>query len=323
MQIKKRLSNQIITRNYNHIIAWGSGPLFRANYCNSFFPIDYIIDGTGRQIGQVINGKVVKAADSLRELSGSILIVIYAIYEAEILTQISNLAIEADTISYPLVEIQTGNHVLPPITAKYAEDMITLNLLRQLEVNEPQFIEIGVCHPMMRNNTFLLHELFSCSPNYKGILVEANPLCWPLIEEYRPHDKLIKKGVSSEAGTMPFYVFPQLLGYSTFMADSAERQKQRGYHYEVIEIETDTLNHILESNFNQTPDLLAIDAEGLDYDIISGWDYQRYPFKVIIVEYLDDSESPLKKILAQRGYSIYATTRENMIYVRNDLRIQV
>lgn len=324
MKITHKISNNSLSKNYDHIIAWGCGPLFRAHYDKSFFPLDYIIDGTGKQVGEKIYGIEVLPHNELTNLDGKTLVVIYTIYEAEILQQISHLSVNVDTIVYSLIEISLDNNIiLPESNAKYAEDMLLLKLLRQLEISELQYIEIGVCHPIMRNNTFLFHQLFSNTPNYKGVLVEANPICWPLIEEYRPNDFLIKKGVSTQKGELPFYVFPNLLGYSTFVPSQAEKTSKRGYQYSVINVETDCLNNIISDYFNRTPDLLALDAEGLDSTIIEQWGYIKYPFKVIIVEYMDESEFPLKETMTKRGYHIYATTRENMIWVRNDAHVQV
>ena len=321
MKILKRTSNTTIKNQYEHIIAWGTGPLFRNNYQEKYFPIDCIIDGTGKQVGQELAGNCIKDINYLKDIEGKTLIIIYAIYESEILEQIRMFDVEVDTIIYSLIDVELNEGIsLPRINAKNAEDILVYGLLNQIRgADNLQFLEVGVCHPIMRNNTYLLYEIFSKLPGYKGVLVEANPLCWNLIEEYRSKDKLIKKGIGLEKGVMPFYAFPGLLGHSTFVYELAEKKKKKGHDYQVIDVDIDTLNQIIEENFDRTPDLLAIDAEGLDFQILKSWDYKKYPFKIIISEMMEENEDEIKKIMAERGYKIYAMTVENVIWLRMDL----
>ena len=126
------------------------------------------------------------------------MIIIYAIYEYEILDQIREYDNgQFDVIIYPLLDVMTcGNiGIIPMVNGKTGEDILLFLLINQLHLDTVTFLEIGVCHPIMRNNTYLLYELFSKIVGYKGVLVEANPFCWSLIKEYRPKDILVSGGV--------------------------------------------------------------------------------------------------------------------------------
>lgn len=314
-----------IRYNYDNIIGWGVGPIFKMNYRKDFFLLDFIVDGTGKQVGQTVLDIPVKSENVLSSLTGKTLIVIYAIYEREIITQIQrHLSDDFDTIIYSLldIDVEQGLYV-QHMNAKTCEDFLALMAVRQLGLQSLSYLEIGVCHPVMRNNTWLLREQFRLTSGYHGVLVEANPLCWDLIKEYRPEDKLCEGGVteSVDGGEIIFYAFPGLLGHSTFVKELAEKTMETGKYCEQYEIHTWNINDIIEQNFTNPPDLLAIDAEGLDYRILFSWDKSRFPFKIVIAESMDTTDESIKTLMEKRGYYEYARTPENTIWLRNDFKI--
>lgn len=314
-----------IKHKYDNIIGWGTGPIFRMNYRKEFLLLDFLVDGTGKQVGETIFGIRIKDEKALDELVGKTLIVIYSIYEREIIGQIkSHLSDNVDTIIYPLldVDIEPGLSV-QHMNAKTCEDFLALMAVRQLGLQSLTYLEIGVCHPIMRNNTWLLHEQFRTTEDYHGVLVEANPLCWELIKEYRPEDTLCEMGVTDDihGGETKFYAFPGLLGHSTFVKELAEQTMAAGKQCEEYEIKTLNINDIIEHNFTSAPDLLSVDAEGLDYKILSSWDKERFPFKIVIAEAMDTTDEPIKALMKSRGYYEYARTPENAIWIRNDYKI--
>ena len=314
-----------VRNEYDNIIGWGTGPIFKMNYRKEYFGLDFLVDGTGKQVGETIFDIPVKNENALDGLSGKTLIVIYAIYEHEIIGQIKNhLRDNVDTIIYPLldVDIEAGLNV-QHMNAKTCEDFLALMAIRQLGLQSLSYLEIGVCHPVMRNNTWLLREQFRMTPEYHGVLVEANPLCWDLIKEYRPEDKLCEMGVTDgvHGGKTKFYAFPEMLGHSTFVKELAEQTVSYGKHCEEYNIQTQNINYIIEKNFTGTPDLLALDAEGLDYKILFSWDKERFPFKIVIAEAMDTTNESLRTLMTSRGYYEYARTPENAIWLRNDCKI--
>lgn len=314
---KRTLVNDIIN-DYDNVIAWGTGTLFKTNYRKDYFPLDFIVDGTNAQECEYA-GIPVKGESSLEHLQGKSLIIIYTIYEAQIIKQVEkyNTNNQIDIIIYSLLDVKLNNGVyVSKANGKNCEDVLTLMLARQLGLQSVSFLEIGVCHPIMRNNTYLLYEQFSNLPGYEGVLVEANPICWDIISEYRNKDRLIKKGVTRTKGKMPFWAFPDLLGYSTFDEELAKATMDRGYACERMEVETDTINSIIEKSFNRVPDILALDAEGFDYDILFDWDFKQYPFKIVVAEAVNTKEEPIETLMDARGYRRYARTVENVIWVK-------
>lgn len=326
MKYITRTSFDKIKNKYDNIIGWGCGPLLLMNYSPALFKVDFLIDGTGKKCNTYYKGIKIKSSDSIGELQGKSLIIIYAIYEKEIIEQIDKYKnYNIDVIVYSLLDIRldSGN-LLTVINAKSCEDMLVLMLSRQLELETVQFLEIGVCHPIMRNNTYLLYEQFSHMEGYKGVLVEANPLCWDLITEYRSKDILIKKGVGNCRGKRVFYTFPNLLGHSTFVKKQAQEKISKGYICVENEIETEKIDNIIEQNFDKTPDILAIDAEGMDYEILLDWNHVKHPIRIIISEIMEgERKGDIEQLMEEKGYRAYAKTLENTIWVRKTEQLYI
>lgn len=318
MKYLTRTSFDKIKSKYDNIIGWGYGPLLFMNYSPFFFEMDFLVDGTGKKCGIYYKGIIIKSSDSIRKLQGQSLIIIYTIYEKEIVEQIGKYKNDnIDVIICSLLDIRlvSGNFVTV-INGKSCEDMLILMLTRQLGLETVQFLEVGVCHPIMRNNTYLLYEQFSHMDGYRGILVEANPLCWDLITEYRPEDILIKKGIGNCKGKSIFYAFPNLLGHSTFVKEAAQEKISKGYICEKIEVETERIDNIIDQNFDRIPDILAIDAEGLDFEILSDWNHEKYPIRIIISEIMEEKKYNIEQLMDKKGYRFFAKTLENIIWVK-------
>lgn len=321
MRYLKRTEINSIVDEYDIVIGWGTGPILRMNYKTSYFHMDFLIDGTGKNIGEKIKGMEIKSSDSLLSLRGKILIIIYAIYESEILKQIEKYDIgQIDVIIYSLLDVKLKNGcMVPQHNGKSCEDILLLSLINQLQLDSVSFLEIGVCHPVMRNNTYILHEQFGENDGYKGVVVEANPICWPLIQEYRKNDILVKAGIVPNnydgEETIKFYMFPRLLGHSTFSKDIARDTIKDGYECEELMIPVKKLDTILNDYFDKEPDILGIDAEGLDEEILKNWDSEKYPIKMVIAETSNDIDMSIHRAMEEKGYCVYAETIENTIWI--------
>lgn len=327
MKYLKRTEFNKIKDRYDTIIGWGTGPILKMNYRTFYFHMDFLIDGTNKTVGQNYKGVEIKKVDSLLEVKGKVLIIIYAIYENEILDQISQFNHgQIDVIIYSLLDIRLSNGcIVPKFNGKGCEDILLISLINQLNLETIKYLEIGVCHPVMRNNTFMLHEQFGNTNGYRGVLAEANPACWSLIEEYRENDILIKFGISPNEDTesLKFYMFPHLLGHSTFSQEIAEKLISEGQAVKELVIPVKTLNRVLEENFEEAPDILALDAEGLDYEILMSWNSKKYPFKIIVSEIMEDIEISIERLMDAQGYRVYAKTLENIIWVNKDYELFV
>ncbi len=327
MRYLHKINAREIIRKYDYIIGWGTGPILRMNYQTKYFKMDYLIDGTEKMVGRKYKGIDIMAPNVLEKLEGKKLVVIYAIYEAEILGQISEYGDEdTDVIIYSFLDIILDNgYKMPEINGKNGEDILLISLIKQIGLDSVKYIEIGVCHPVIRNNTFILNEIFGGVPGYQGCLVEANPLCWDLITAYRKEDDLVKAGIGQEQNQeeMQFFAFPDFLGHSTFKKEIADEIRKAGYQCIEYKIPIISINRLIKEKFESTPDILALDAEGLDYEIICDWDAEKYPFKIVVTEIMNQIEESIEDKMEEKGYKMYAKTMENILWVKKEYKIFV
>ena len=306
-----------IQNRYDHIIAWGGGSLLFVNYWPTFFHAEFILDGSGKDVGTTFRGAEIKSAKTLENIEGKCLIVIYTIYEQQVLHQLKQYTGEADTIIFPLLRTEKDDMFFS--LAKNGEDLLLIILLKYLGIRNLVYLEIGVCHPVMRNNTYRLRKhIEMLGGTCTGVLAEANPLWWDLIEEYRPYDKLLKCGIGSEDKTKSLYIFPDLLGHTTFVQSQAMEKMHAGIECREQTIEVASINSVLDSSFERVPDLLALDAEGMDFAILDAWDHELYPIKIVVAELGGDEENQILSLMDEKGYSLYARTLENGIWIRKD-----
>ncbi|NLG03772.1 MAG: FkbM family methyltransferase [Clostridia bacterium] len=314
MQYNKTTNWESICDQYDHVIAWGTGSLLQMNYKKEYYPLDLIVDGASNHIGMKFGDLTVCEPEKIKELTGKLLIVIYAIYEQAILLRLKEMGVEADTIIYDLLKIHTVHgREFPLWHGKHADDMVLIELADRLGIKNLQYMDIGVCHPVMRNNTYSLYEL-----GYTGVLVEPNPMFHGLVEHYRKDDILLRCGAGVSAGELTYYAFPDKPGYGTFNSNLGEYRKSIGLKCEVSQIPIMGINEIIEKNFEQYPNVIDIDAEGIDFELLHALDTQHYPVEIIMCETLG-VEARFNQMMVEKGYRRYANIGENTVYLRANI----
>jgi FkbM family methyltransferase len=210
--------------------------------------------------------------------------------------------------------------------AQHGEDLIFLNIFYFLGIERPSYLDIGAFHPLNISNTALLYRRGS-----RGINVEANP---NLIEEFhrhRPEDVNLNIGVSVAPGKLTYYCIDKWSGRNTFDRKVAEAFVSSNPQFriqETIEIETVTINDIVATHSGgKWPNLLSIDAEGLDYAILESADFRGAGPEVLCIEAISGSNSDdsdkIVRLLHERSYRPVFRTIGNVIFVRNDVAPKV
>jgi len=197
------------------------------------------------------------------------------------------------------------------------EDLILLALLRDvLKIATPTYLDIGAADPVAVNNTYLLHTLGS-----QGVLVEPNPTYVERLRAARPTDVVVGAGVGTgDSREAPYYVIKDKPMLNTFSSETADRLKREGEFVErVVNMSLVPVMQVIEDHLHAAPDLLSIDAEGMDLDIVRSLDFTRYRPPVICAEtkgpaYTHES-TPLAQFLAAKEYIVTAGTIYNTIFV--------
>lgn len=179
--------------------------------------------------------------------------------------------------------------------AQAGEDLLIKRIIKN-----PTYIDIGTHHPIFANNTYLFY-------GNGGILVEPNPKLAELIKKKRPKDTCIIGGVSDHDGEADFYSFERDTR-STFSKEQAEAwQKSSGQIPKIEKVMIYSLNTLLK---DFTPDIISIDAEGLDFKILNAYNWIKKP-KAICVEKGKDVEA----LILSKGYRLFAQTEANAIFI--------
>lgn len=195
---------------------------------------------------------------------------------------------------------------------QHGEDLVAASLFSQIGIEKPSYMDLGANHPIMWSNTALMHR-----SGCRGINVEANPRLIRYFEKVRPDDINVNVGVACSKGMLPYYVFTEDSGLNTFSKEEADKA---GIPVrEIRELPVVTLDEIVSKHCpDGFPDYLDCDIEGLDYDVLNGYDLKRNGPKVISVEVRPDDSDRFDEMLAGKDYFRFCRIGENNVYVRNE-----
>ena len=187
----------------------------------------------------------------------------------------------------------------------------------------PSYIDVGAHHPFELSNTAFLYQM-GCH----GINIEANPELIENFKIWRPEDINLCVGIGDEEGEFPFYV-SDLYGLNTFKIDNlvynenlVERDTGTRGDFpvkKVINLPVKKLQNVIDEYADgKWPDFMSIDIEGMEYDSLKACNMSQGP-KVIAVEVNYDGDL-FVEMFKDKGYFPYLWYRENIIFVRNELK---
>ena len=202
--------------------------------------------------------------------------------------------------------------------AQCGEDLIIAYVARILGISEVRYLDIGAHHPMYLSNTYFFYR-----QGMRGVCVEPDVSLLPPFRKHRPHDTLLNVGIGPKAGVSEFFVMstPTL---NTFSRAEAERYCSYGNQRieRVEQVPIRRVDEILHDHFPVQPQLVSLDVEGLDFDILRGFDFARVRPEIFCVETLtyteDGSERKLDEIvefMTAQEYFPYADTYVNTVFV--------
>lgn len=196
--------------------------------------------------------------------------------------------------------------------AQHGEDILFLNMFKLLGVEKGNYLDVGAHHPETISNTKLLYDR-----GWRGVNVDANPYVMADFERERPEDLNVNIAVALSEGSTDLYLYSRTSGRNT--ADAREVERMRGWASpkDVQKVPATTLHRLVETCFStkKFPELLSIDIEGLDYDVLSQTDFERYgrPLVVCVETRFSDTRR-MAKMMGKKGYIIYARLGENLIF---------
>ena len=203
------------------------------------------------------------------------------------------------------------------------EDVIARFLFQSLRIVRPTYIDVGAHDPFYLNNTAIFY-----ADGSRGINIEPNKMLLDSFKKHRPHDVNLCMCVGKYEGVIDYYLMdiPTLNTASKEEAMRLEASTDRRI-VDVVQVPVKTIASVIDEYCSGVfPDFLTLDVEGVDEVILESIEFGKQAPKVICVETLTYTEhsEPQKKdgilrLLTERGYSIYADTYINTLFVRTDI----
>ena len=219
----------------------------------------------------------------------------------------------------------TGRNNGMPSYSQCGEDGVLNYLLFTIFRTNPKeirYLDIGCNDYKDDNNTYFF---YLCGAS--GVAIDANPRCIETVKNNRCRDIALNIGVGPEDSENATFYIMENYGLSTFseenVKDMIEKNKENQVARE-IEIPIVGINTILNRYFtDRAPEILSIDAEGMDAAILQAMDFETYRPKLVIVETIDyapwvvvgQKREDILKIMANHGYKEFAFTGVNSIFI--------
>lgn len=204
--------------------------------------------------------------------------------------------------------------------SQVGEDRILDFLFHSLGISQPTYLDVGTNHPVIGSNTYYFYQRGS-----KGVCVEPDPALCEQIKKIRPRDTCVNTGIGvTEADETDFYIFP-VNGWNTFSKEEAEYRNSNGQPYsKIIKMPLKNINAVIKEHFITNPDFISIDVEGMDFDIIKSLNFELYGPEILLLETIrfgnsarQEKQQNIIDYVLSKGYSVYADTFVNTIFLRN------
>lgn len=196
------------------------------------------------------------------------------------------------------------------------EDIVIAELFK--DKLEGFYVDVGAHHPQRFSNTYYFYL-----KGWSGINIDAMPGSMKIFDDLRSRDINLEIPISDKSEILTYYEFDEPALNSFSLPLSQERITTSNYKIVAeTQLKTHTLAEVLDKYLppKQTIDFLSIDVEGLDYQVVSSNNWDKYKPKVILVENLELSSlknintSKVCLFLEERGYVLLAKTMRTLIF---------
>ena len=181
------------------------------------------------------------------------------------------------------------------------------------------YIDIGCHHPLINNNTYILHKR-----GWNGINVDLDFSSIEMFNFFRPNDYNCKVALSNKKGESDLFFFHNRAAKNTLNKINGKGAKL------VKKIKTDTLDNIIKQSklSSKEIDFLSIDVEGNELEVLKGFNIKKYNPKVVVLEFIDKKnnffykqeinniqKSPLYKYMIRNKYKLSNWIHDDLVFV--------
>lgn len=181
------------------------------------------------------------------------------------------------------------------VYSQFREELIIRDFFQDREGGV--FVDVGCAWPDVNSTTCYL----DLQLNWTGIAVDAVESYRSAWELKRPHTKFFAYAVTDHAGDrLKFFEAPN----PTVSSLNKERVESWRQEPKEIEVETITLNKLLEDNGVDHIDFLSMDIEGAEPKALAGFDIDRFKPSLICIEanWTEEEKRVVEDYFAGHGY---------------------
>jgi len=173
-----------------------------------------------------------------------------------------------------------------------------------------RFLDIGAYDGKTLSSTRAL-----VARGWSGVYVEPNPTILDSLKEvaYISGSDVLPVAVGTSCGTMPFYVTGDMV--SSLDKTHAEKwERNASIVFDTIDVEVIDINTLAE-RIGYNYDMLNLDVEGINWVVFQQFDWSKWKFNVVCIEY-DDKLSEIQKTLEAAGFRLVYISPENVVATR-------
>ena len=180
------------------------------------------------------------------------------------------------------------------------------------------FVDVGANDPTHDSVT----RHFS-DRGWVGINIEPQVACFETLQRVRTRDVNLNVGIGAVSGRLVFYFVPDAPAMSTFSPDQARLVRELGFQTEERKVEVRTLSDIFREYVgDRTVDFLKVDVEGLEGDVLDGFDWAHRRPRVVVVE-SSPEVAPWEEQLVKSGYQRTLWDGINLFFVRDEDAVEL
>jgi hypothetical protein len=202
------------------------------------------------------------------------------------------------------------------------EDLIVQSVLEGkavthgVDLRRQRYLEIGGNHPFAGSATYLLSQTLGMT----GVIVEANPDLLDDLRTGRPKDVIVHAAVQTEdVESVDLYV-PRFSEIASLDRSFITRWGGRELGSRAVRVPAVRVNDIVRDHLDgHAPVFLSIDVEGIDWSLLTDFDFGTYRPWLVQVEPSDDhipgNTDRMIEYMGSAGYTLLAKTWVNLIFI--------
>jgi len=203
------------------------------------------------------------------------------------------------------------------------------------KINNGSFIDLGCNHPIKFNNTYLLYKR-----GWRGINIDLDKKSIEEFDQIRNEDYNVQSLISSTKGEeKEIYFYHTRSAINTVSDKLVKYRKTDKDKIQIIKQNTDTLENIIDKSpyKDKKINLLSIDIENHEYEALINFNFDKYPFDVIVIEIHNLNQKSLEiynqsinfvlnsdiyKLLEKNKYKLINWVNSDFVFVKNNIDLK-